>query len=136
MLLAKLGALHWAWAFLPGAGSLLAHTGRGDPNLDGPEAPRQHWELLRPPDPCRRLGYLSVNAPLQSHRKLREMDGEASRGKQGGWLLTAPGLRLGIHAPQLCLRLFGSLAVYLAKWQDSTYPARELSPLKALLSCS
>lgn len=35
MLLAELGALHRAGAFLPGTGSPLARTGRGDPGLGG-----------------------------------------------------------------------------------------------------
>lgn len=47
-----------------------------------------------------------------------------------------PGLRVGIHTAQFCLRLFGSLTLYLAKPWVSTYPAQEPLSLKALLSCS
>lgn len=106
MLLAELGALRRAGAFLPGTGSPARAHGEGGPRPRWPEAPGRRWELLWPPDPCRRTRHLSVNAPLQRHRKLREVAGEASRWKQGGWLLRAPGLRPGIHTPQLRLWFF------------------------------
>lgn len=132
----RAGSPALGWGVSPRRRQPARTAGERRPRPPRPGAPRQHWELLRPPGPCRRMGYLSVNAPLQRHQKLCEMDGEASRCNQGRWLLRVPGLGLRIPTPQLCLCFFGSLAVYLAKWWDSPYPTWELSSLKALLSCS
>jgi len=132
----RAGSPALGWDLSPWSRQPACTCGEQGPQPRWPGAPRQHRELLWPPDPRQRVGHLSVNVPSQRRRKLREMDGGGLRCKQGGWLLTVTGLGLGIRTPQLCLRFFGSLAGYLAKRRDGLYPAQELSTLKAPLSCS